>query len=86
MKKLLKYLRAIIAAGSIVGFLSGWGLLAHAGKPAPNPAPLPIIAPAPSINLEPLPPLGNAPSNLQPLPSLPPMSSMPRLRLRTGGS
>jgi hypothetical protein len=86
MKQLQKYLRAIIAAGSILGFAAGWGLIAHAGKPAPTPALPPIAAPAPSLNLTPLPPLGNAPSGLQPLPALPPMSSMPRLRLRTGGS
>jgi hypothetical protein len=80
MKQLQKYLRAIIAAGSILGFVAGWGLIAHAGKPAPTPALPPIVAPAP------LPSVGNAPSGLQPLPALPPMRSMPRLRMRTGGS
>jgi hypothetical protein len=83
MKKLAKYLRAIIATGSVLGFLGGWVLIAHAGKPAPAPAPLPIVAPAPT--LAPLPSFG-APSSLQPLPALPQISSMPRLRLRTGGS
>jgi len=84
MKKLAKYLRAMIATGSVLGFLGGWVLIAHAGKPAPAPAPLPIVAPAPT--LAPLPSFGGAPSNLQPLPALPQISSMPRLRLRTGGS
>jgi hypothetical protein len=80
MKPLQKYLRAIIAAGSILGFAAGWGLIAHAGKPAPAPALPPIVAPAP------LPSVGSGPSGLQPLPALPPMRSMPRLRMRTGGS
>ncbi len=84
MKKLAKYLRVMIATGSALGFLGGWVLIAHAGKPAPAPAPLPIVAPAPT--LAPLPSFGGAPSNLQPLPALPQISSMPRLRLRTGGS
>lgn len=86
MKQLKKYLRAMIAAGSILGFASGWVLIAHAGKPAVTFAPPPSIAPAPSANLAPLPPLDNAPSSLQPLPALPQTRSMPRLRLRTGGS
>jgi hypothetical protein len=86
MKKLAKYLRAMIATGSVLGFLGGWVLIAHAGKPAPTQAPLPIIAPAPAPTLAPLPSFGGAPSNLQPLPALPQISSMPRLRLRTGGS
>jgi hypothetical protein len=89
MKRIQKYLRAMIVAGSVLGFASGWGFLAHAGKPAPTSTLPAIVAPAPdnnAFNLAPLPPLNNAPSGMQPLPSLPPMSSMPRLRLRTGGS
>ena len=86
MKKLLRYLRALIAAGSAIGFLTGWILVAHAGKPAPVSAPPPMSAPAPSLDLPPLPSINTAPSNLQPLPALPPMPSRPRLRLRTGGS
>ena len=80
MKQLQKYLRAIIAAGSILGFVAGWGLIAHAGKPAPTPTMPPIVASAP------LPSIGDVPSSLQPLPALPPTRSMPRLRMRTGGS
>lgn len=86
MKRLQKYLRALIAAGSILGFLGGWELLAHAGKPATASAPPAIIAPVPSFDAAPLPSFDNGPTNLQPLPTLPPMRSMPRLRLRTGGS
>jgi len=86
MKRLQKYLRAIIAAGSIVGFLSGWGLLAHAGKPVAASAPAPITAPVPSFDPGPLPSINSGPTNLHPLPSLPSVPSMPRLRLRTGGS
>jgi len=86
MKRLLKYLRAIIAAGSLMGFLGGWGLLAHAGKPATVSAPPPITAPVPSFDPAPLPPLDSGPSTLQPLPALPPMRSIMRPRLRTGGS
>ena len=86
MKRFQKYLRAIIAAGSIVGFLGGWGFLAHAGKPVVNSAPAPITAPAPSFDPGPLPSINTGPSSLQPLPALPPIPSMPRLRLRTGGS
>jgi len=77
MKRFQQVLRAIIATGSVMGFLGGWVLIAHAGKPATAPAPLPplvAIAPLPSIN---------APSSLQPLP---PMRSTLRPRLRTGGS
>jgi hypothetical protein len=84
MKKLQKYLRTLIATGSILGFVAGWGLLAHSGKPAP--AQPVIAAPAPLVQLTPLPPIGSAPAGLQPLPALPPLSSMPRMRLRTGGS
>jgi len=77
MKRFQQVLRATIATGCVTGFLGGWVLIAHAGKPAPAPAPLPpIVAPAP------LPPI-NAPSSLQPLP---PMRSTLRPRLRTGGS
>ncbi len=77
MKRFQQILRTTIATGCAAGFLGGWVLIAHAGKPAPAPAPLPpIVAPAP------LPPI-NAPSSLQPLP---PMRSTLRSRLRTGGS
>ena len=86
MKRIQKYLRAIIAAGSILGFLGGWGLLAHAGKPVAASAPPPITAPAPSFDPGPLPSINTGPRNLQPLPALPAVPSMPRLRLRTGGS
>jgi len=86
MKRLLKYLRAIIAAGSVMGFLGGWVLLAHAGKPVTVSAPPPITAPAPSFDPAPLSPLDSGPSTLQRLPALPSTRPMMRPRLRTGGS
>ena len=77
MKRFQKYLRAMIATGSVMGFFGGWVLIAHSGKPATMlTPPSPIVAPTP------LPPI-NAPSSLQPLP---PMRSTLRPRLRTGGS
>ena len=75
-----KYLRAIMTGGSILGFVGGWMLLAHSGKPVAAIDPPPrIVAPAPVPQI-------NAPSSLQPLPSLPQTRSMLRPRLRTGGS
>jgi hypothetical protein len=87
MKWFQNGLRLIIAAGSVTGFLGGWVLLAHAGKPveaapapaqaAPAPAQLPELAP-----LEPVP-------QLQPLPTIVPsqpgasLSTQPRLRTRS---
>ena len=86
MKRFQQVLRATIATGCVTGFLGGWVLIAHAGKPATAPAPLPpIVAPAPLPSVvapAPLPPI-IAPSSLQPLP---PMRSTLRPRLRTGGS
>jgi hypothetical protein len=81
MKHFQNIIRALILAGSVSGFLGGWALFAHAGKPvdAAMPAePVPAIAPAQ------LPPLNfNASPNLQPLPSLPRSGfSMPRMRTR----
>ncbi len=83
MKSFLNSLRIFIAAGSLAGFVGGWVLLAHAGKPvdADAPAPAAQVAPAP------LPSQGfRTPRQLQPLPSL----SQPNFgftpRLRTGGS
>ncbi len=38
MRKFQNALRGLILAGSIAGFVGGWGALAHAGKPVdPNP-------------------------------------------------
>ncbi len=90
--QLIKYsLRLLIATGSFLGFLGGWALLAHAGKPVQPgtattsdvtsgiTAPLPTVPPLPSQN--------DPSTNLQPLPSLPSAPSFSTLpRLRTRGS
>ena len=86
--KLLQYsLRALIVAGSMSGFFAGWALLAHSGKPVAADSQT-ISADAPAA-LPTLPPLkfstNNAPTGLQPLPALPPISrnsSLPRLHTR----
>ncbi len=86
MKTLKRWLRVLIASSSIAGFLAGWAMLAHSGKPAqaapmqPVPA---IVAPAP-LNLPGL-SSGNG-MGLQPLAPLPQQQLIPQFRLRTGGS
>jgi hypothetical protein len=93
MNTFQRKLRVLIAAGSAIGFLGGWGLLAHAGKPVAggltNPAPAASTSVAPIQ----LPPLNfqslessSGSSNVQALPALPPMPSFSRPRLRSGGS
>ena len=73
MKSLKSSLRIWIVSASLVGFLGGWGLLAHAAKPVPfvNSNPPAITAPAPLPTLQPLPPLNGPSINLQPLQPLP---------------
>ncbi len=71
-------LHLLIAAGSIGGFLGGWALFAHAGKPVAPAAPAPVVAPVPSFAPS------NAPFRLQP--SLPPSNFSSGPRLRTRGS
>jgi hypothetical protein len=84
--KSMKYgIRFWIATTSVVGFLGGWGLLAHAEKPVPFESPPAVTAPAPLPTLEPLPPLNGPSINLQPLPPLP-RTQRSRSILRTGGS
>ena len=92
MDKFQRKLRLVIAAGSTVGFLSGWALLAHAGKP--------VAAGTPIINMESsitvpasLPPLdfkaleaGGNSTSPQLLITQPTFQSFGRARLRTGGS
>ena len=81
MKSLQRLLRVFILVGSLSGFFGGWALLAHAAKPAPEPAAAPELAPTP------LPPLNlNTPSNLQPLPPIQPLPRAASPRLRTRGS
>ncbi len=81
MKSFLKSLRVFIAAGSIAGFIGGWALLAHAGKPvaAAAPAPAAQVAPLPAQNFR-------TPRQIQPLPSFSQPSFGFTPRLRTGGS
>ena len=92
MDKFQRKLRLVIAAGSTVGFLSGWALLAHAGKP--------VAAGTPIINMESsitvpasLPPLdfraledSGSSGNVQSFVPPPSFQSFGRARLRTGGS
>lgn len=90
MKLYQNALRALILTGSLGGFLGGWTLIAHSGKPAPA-APQPaIVDPAPLPTLAPLDFSNNlAPAQLQPLqplPQAPAVSQLPRPRLRTRGS
>jgi hypothetical protein len=87
MKSLKSGLRIWIASASLVGFLGGWGLLAHAAKPVPfeNANPPAITAPAPPPTLQPLPPLNSPSINLQPLPPLP-RAQRAQPFLRTMGS
>ncbi|MCL4487284.1 MAG: hypothetical protein M1570_04040 [Chloroflexi bacterium] len=82
MKSFQRILRIFIMIGSLSGFLGGWALLAHAGKPAPvEAAPVdvaPLATPAP-LNF-------NNSSQLQPLPPLQPMPQFSMPTLRTRGS
>ncbi len=85
MKPIKFGLRIWFIITSVISFLAGWVLLAHAGKPAPlfpsNPssnaanasnqlAPLPTLPPIPSLN-----DLTTGSSSLQSLPSIPSISS-----------
>lgn len=98
MDKFQHRLRLLIATGSTIGFMGGWALLAHAGKPATNADTFvddtsfttvtgQVAAPAP------LPPLdftaieaGQGTTSVQPLMPQPVFQSFSRPRLRTGGS
>ena len=75
-------LRLLIATGSLVGFVGGWILLAHAPKPvAADTGSSSQFAPA-----------LQQPADLSPLPSLQPLSPQQfqvpatRFRMRSGGS
>ncbi len=92
MNKFQNRLRLLIVTGSAVGFVSGWGLLAHAGKPVATNALTTTDAASVTLPSQ-LPPIDfkslestRGSANLQPLPVMPPSSSFGRLRLRTGGS
>ncbi len=83
-------LRLWFTTSSVIGFFTGWALLAHSGKPiavsadqsaaalaaTPFP-PLPTLAPVPGMN--------DPNAGLQPLPVIP-RSKVTDPRLGTGGS
>lgn len=94
MNKFQRKLRTLIVAGSVAGFLGGWGLLAHAGKPVAdgspaNDPPPAIVAPVqlPPLDFRAIESSGGS-SNLQPLPVIPNTQAAPsfRPRLRTRSS
>ncbi len=87
MNQFQRKLRMLIAAGSAVGFLGGWALLAHAGKPVSTVAPAPAVESVslPPINFNALEASGNS-NNVQPIPVQPLPQTFSRPRLRTGGS
>ena len=97
MDKFQRKLRLVIATGSAVGFLGGWALLAHAGKPvaasASTSAPtvdsgtsITIPSSLPPINFNALEAQGSSSGSIQPLMTQPTFQTFSRPRLRTGGS
>jgi hypothetical protein len=89
MDKFQRKLRLLIVGGSTLGFLGGWGLLAHAGKPATANSsnlsvPDAIVAPVqlPPLNFQSL-ESSSGSSNLQSLPVVPNTSFRPRMRTRS---
>jgi hypothetical protein len=83
MKTFQKGLRALIAAGSVAGFLSAWILLGHTGSATPVQTLPAVVSPAPFVSAL---PNNSAPPVLQPLPQMPRSGLVMRPRLRTGGS
>jgi hypothetical protein len=95
MNKYQHKLRMLIATGSAVGFLGGWALLAHSGKPVAA-----GTVDTPTINMESssiapasLPPLdfralenSGSSSTVQTFAPAPSFQTFSRPRLRTGGS
>ena len=95
MDKFQRKLRILIATGSTVGFLGGWALLAHAGKPvAAGTVVAPAISTESSITVPAkLPPLdfsalesSDSSGNVQSFVPPPSFQTFSRPRLRTGGS
>jgi len=96
MDKFQHKLRLLIVTGSTVGFMGGWALLAHAGKPVSNTdtfvddtssasAPITVQVAAPAQ----LPPLdfkaieaGHGATSVQPLPIVPDTQPAPVFRPR----
>jgi hypothetical protein len=85
MKPMRLALRVWIATASLIGFLGGWVLLAHAPKPAPLVTNTPTSAEVSLPPLPTLPPLGDGSVQLQPLTSLP-QNFGAFSRMRTRGS
>ncbi len=95
MDKFQRKLRILIATGSTVGFLGGWALLAHAGKPVaagtvvmqPANAGTSITVPAslPPLDFRALEDSGGS-VNVQSFAPPPSFQTFSRPRLRTGGS
>jgi hypothetical protein len=95
-------LRIWIGISTVIGFLVGWMMLAHSGKPAPAGAALAqsasnvqsaVSAPAAISTLPPIPSLDDltggaqaAQVQPQPLPALPRISAGSFPRMRSGGS
>ena len=94
MNKYQHRLRLVIATGSAVGFLGGWALLAHAGKPVAAGAlaidttesTITIPSSLPPIHFSALEAQGSSAGSIQPLMTQPTFQTFSRPRLRTGGS
>jgi hypothetical protein len=87
MNRFQRKLRLLIAAGSTMGFLGGWALLAHAGKPVST------VTTAPTVESVTLPPIdfsalenSGSSTSVRPLTLQVMPQSFSRPRLRTGGS
>ncbi len=83
MKQQKTGLRIWIASVAVTGFLAGWGMFAHSGKPA-SLFNLPSISAAAQAQSLQQSNAASSSSGIQSLPQLPPASYLPRLR--TGGS
>ncbi len=91
MDNFQRKLRILIATGSTIGFLGGWALLAHAGKPVSTLSATSAAGTTDSINMN-LQPLdfnalesGSSSINVQNF-APPSFQSFGGTRLRTGGS
>jgi hypothetical protein len=94
MNKFQHKLRLIIATGSTIGFLGGWALLAHAGKPVAagtlatvddTVTTISIPANLPPLDFKALEASGNT-GSVQSFVPQPSLQTFSRPRLRTGGS
>ncbi len=91
MDNFQRKLRILIATGSTIGFLGGWALLAHAGKPVSTLSTTSAAGATDSINMN-LQPLdfnalesGSSSINVQNF-APPSFQAFGGMRLRTGGS